>query len=193
MFLSDSDLLLIPVLKSIDSRFQNLRRWTAAGSFVTLCLPLMRKVAKPQVLTEGEITYLPICAGFQVLRRSSLPQSAANAADSSPIRWSQETNQVEPGNEPVTYPQHKHESLNLWAFMRGFAVRSNRTEAQNPRPLSLWGRGFVIFSAASWKPTLSAARQQPGLNAPRLARQQLAVGTADREREGRGEDFFAGE
>ena len=29
------------------------------------CLPLMRKVTKPQVLTEGEITYLPFCAGFR--------------------------------------------------------------------------------------------------------------------------------
>ena len=40
------------------------------------------------------------------------------------------------------------EALNLRAFMRGFVVRSNRTETQNPCPLNLWGHGFVISFTA---------------------------------------------
>ena len=58
MFLSDSSLLQTHVLKSIDSRFQNLCGWTDSNSIGrSPCLPLMRKVAKPQVLSEGEITH----------------------------------------------------------------------------------------------------------------------------------------
>ena len=33
--------------------------------------------------------------------------------------------------------------------MRGFVVYKERIEAQNPRPSNLWGRGFVIYSAAA--------------------------------------------
>ena len=60
----------------------------------------MRKVAKPQVLTEGE-NYVSF------------------------------------------------DALNLWASKRGFIESMNRIETQNPRPLNLWGRGFVIYSAVA--------------------------------------------
>ena len=33
---------------------------------LSFCLPLMRKVAKPQVLTEGEITHLANFAGSAI-------------------------------------------------------------------------------------------------------------------------------
>ena len=53
------------------------------------CLPLTRKVSKPQVLTEGEKTYLSNYAGLPVLRNGFSP--SVGYADSSPIRWSQGT------------------------------------------------------------------------------------------------------
>ena len=85
MFLSDSSLLQTHILKSIDSRFQNLCGWAGGNSIGrSPCLPLMRKVAKPQVLTEGEITHL---SGFHRFSGSatwvSLPQSSLRDAPSS--------------------------------------------------------------------------------------------------------------
>ena len=41
------------------------------------------------------------------------------------------------------------DALNLWASKREFVISQNRTETQNPRPLNLWGRGFVLPSAAA--------------------------------------------
>ena len=140
MFLSDSSLLQTHVLKSIDSRFQNLCGWAGGNSISrNPCLPLTRKVAKPQVLSEGEIPYLSNFDALPVLRQGFSP--SVGFADSSPIRWSQ-------GTKLFRIRSISMEALNLWAFMRGFAVRSNRTETQNPCPLSLWGHGFVFYNTA---------------------------------------------
>ena len=64
------------------------------------CLPLTRKVAKPQVLTEGEITYLPICAGFQVLRQEFSPSVCTQACSQLP-------HQVEPRKRPSSCVLHR--------------------------------------------------------------------------------------
>ncbi|MDO4371472.1 MAG: hypothetical protein Q4D43_09125, partial [Clostridia bacterium] len=41
------------------------------------------------------------------------------------------------------------DALNLWASKRESELRPNRIETQNPRPLNLWGRGFVFYNAAA--------------------------------------------
>ncbi len=61
------------------------------------------------------------------------------------------------------------DALNLWASKRGFKISQNRIEIKNPRPLNLWGRGFVIQNTAV-----------AGCRLSLLARQLLEVGTADR-------------
>ena len=93
MFLFCSGLSRTNVLKSIDSRFQNL------------CNSLLP--SKPAVLT---------------------PSSSKEGKGY---------------NHTVSF-----DALNLWASKRGLAISQNRIETQNPRPLNLWGRGFVIYSTA---------------------------------------------
>ena len=59
------------------------------------CLPLMRKVAKPQVLSEGEITCLSNFDALLVLRQGFSPSVCAQA-------HSQLPHQVEPKNGAAT-------------------------------------------------------------------------------------------
>ena len=139
MVLSDSSLSLVHVLKSIDSRFQNLRRFIVAGSFVTL--PSSdEEGGSATCRDDGRRDNVPI-----ELRRFA--GSAKRVLSLSRLRR-QLPHQVEPRNEAISNCGISMKALNLWAFMRGFVVRSNRTETQNPCPLSLWGHGFVFYNTA---------------------------------------------
>ena len=99
----------------------------------------MRKVAKPKVLTEGEITYLSNSAGFLVLQTSFSP--SVGFADSSPIRWSQ-------GTSVLYHVNISFDALNLWASKRGLEVSNNRIGTKNACRLNLWRQAFVFYNTA---------------------------------------------
>ena len=96
------------------------------------------------------------CVGTATYRFS--PSVKTCGFDSSPIRWSQGTTQsclplmrkVSARLVAMTEGENymSFEILNQWISKRGFVLYSNRIETQNLRPLSLWGRGFVIYNTA---------------------------------------------
>ena len=76
-----------------------------------------------------------------VLRKKLSPSVKAKGFASSPIRWSRGTGLLRTCGMSM-------KALNLWAFMRGFEVRNNRTETKNSCLLNLWRQEFVLFSTA---------------------------------------------
>ncbi len=111
-------------------------------TFFVTWLHLMGELS-PKV-TEGENLWRRTCKPAQIGMYVISPSVKTYGFDTFLIRGRQGLRTIQPSQSDISF-----EILNQWISKRGFQISWNRIETQNSRPLNLWGRGFVIYSAAA--------------------------------------------